>query len=884
VGKIRNIIQSVGNREIIKTTPDLVVYLEGFPYLKNFYLTTDPNKPVLVNHNDYVTAFNASYDTDQAVPTCTISLVVPAHLRYLFQAPGGNNLIKSMMQVQVYAKGYYFASDGNTLFHRVFKGYTSHITHTDDGKTLLINIQCEGILGFFKYMQIDLAPALQSSSPQQATALQSTLANMSPYQQLAFTLLYASDTDGFFTNAIGRNSTAIQNTIYFDAVEKHFVTKWQIILAEISQDTHIYGLQNKDVQDVITFLQSIVAVSTEHGTKGWSFAAAQSHFYTKIKESDQAADVQNTAKIRRFMSDMGIGTIQLINGRVISRLEFMRTIAHNINYEFYQDIDGQIILKPPLYNLDVTNLGSNAQPLASGSSAATADNPPITHANNPFIAHLSEITNESETEDQNAVQATRFVVQGVIDTGQQFVHISPTILGTGEFMDLPKLAQFGLREEPARTVPWLADGEPGACFAQAACELARANLLFRTYSFTIPLRPEIKLGFPMFIPHRDMYGYVKSINIQFQIGGTATMSITLDALRKRAMFPQAQPDGSTIFVAQPNLVLKWVQQQDKASSTVNTGVGVARTELSFIPNAGEFAIPDSSDSPANQIGDPTTVPISPTRPPVTADQQALISFQKQALGSYFAISSDTTTASWQVQPDLAHVWSAKDPTSAATFSRSVSGNADFNFYKELINTIPYTDEKGYEVVTPFPWGRWLDINTAVHEVTRTGYVFQPTTQTSTFSDATGTNTFLYAGMTTPINPGDAASKVAAANAKAASSAGSTSSSTGNTPAAAPGAIPSDLSSQPPDITVFELDYSNFNPGGADSIIQVAQPSNSFDVTLLQEAVKVQKVNMFLTGTPPQPDLTLAAQAQAVSNRGLAVGQTPVAPGLIITGL
>ncbi len=874
MGKIRNLMQSCQTRELIKTSPDMVCYLEGLPYLKNNYLTTNPSQPFLVNFNDHITAFNASYDIDQMMPVCTISMAVPAHLRYLYQAPGGNNLIKTMMQVQVFLKGYYFANDGNTLFNRVFKGYTSHITHSDDGKTLLISIQCEGILGFFDMMQIDLNPAVQHSGPMTVTPLKSTLANMSPYAQMAFTFLYPSLTDGFYTNAL-TPATTIETTSstgqnYYNAVEDGLVAKWQPIIADICRETHIYGLVNKDVKQVNDFLDTIGQASDKKGSKSWSFLSAQEHFFTNVPESEAASVVYDVNAIRRFHPDLGIGSISLINGRVVTRLELLRTITRLINYECYQDIDGQIIIKPPLYNLDVTNLGSGTASDAAARYHKSHPKNDITNANNPFIVHLAEISNEVETEDQGSVRATRMVIQNNTTSETQFAQAPAIVRATAEFIDLPKLSQFGLREEPARTISWYQDSDIlGTIFAQAAAELALANRGFRTYSFTMPLRPEIKLGFPLFIPHRDMYGYVKSVGIQYQIGGSATMSVTLDTLRKRLMFPQAQRNVNgtpgVIFVAQPNLVLKW-------------------TKGSMTPGSTSTTVPDPSASPAALNGKQVTVPVPPPtpgafskNPPISPEQQSLLTYQQQLMGSYFALSSDTTDASWRVQQDTGNVWSAPNPSAASSFYRLVQGNADFNFYTTIRTTIPYTDEKGYEVLAPFPWGRWLDIKTALQEFTRDGYVYRPGSTKTDFQLVQGVNTFLYAGLSAATGTADPSSELLDALSALQSSIGVTPT-VGETPAQSQSFT--DTQGQLTDITTFELDYTGFVPGGADSIIQVEQPSNTIGAAVLTAtaASGQQKVSMFLTGAPPQPDLTLASQIQAATNTGPGADQTPITPG------
>src|SRR5208337_4122137 len=161
---IRNISQTTQEREIVKTAPDIVVYFEGLPYLQNYFIG-DPdtkNSSTLVNFNDHVTAFSASYDTDLMVPNATIGLQVPNYQKYLYQMPGGNNLIGTMMQVQVYAKAYYMSSNGDTVYRRVFKGITSHIGYNDNGKTLEISVQCQGTMHLLEKMQINIHPSALS--------------------------------------------------------------------------------------------------------------------------------------------------------------------------------------------------------------------------------------------------------------------------------------------------------------------------------------------------------------------------------------------------------------------------------------------------------------------------------------------------------------------------------------------------------------------------------------------------------------------------------------------------------------------------------------------------------------------------------------------------
>ena len=272
-----------------------------------------------------------------------------------------------------------------------------------------------------------------------------------------------------------------------------------------------------------------------------------------------------------------------------------------IGYEGYQDLDGAIIFKPPYYNLDVTldPVGTphapRRTPAFQARSGPTSAASYIREGANPFVVYLAEIEAETETEDEGGIKATRMLIQP--DWLNDFHFASQTnFLPAVDWIDIAKIAKFGLREQPARQFPFLASGDTIQMYAYAVSELNRANRGYRTYNFTIPMRPELRMGFPMYIPHRDMYGYINSLNIAYQQGGTATMHITLDTIRKRPLLPgtttmsttQGTEKGVTTYQSQPNLVMQWTTPPTPPpQTTANAPLGAFPSTLNQFSGQGQ---------------------------------------------------------------------------------------------------------------------------------------------------------------------------------------------------------------------------------------------------------------------------------------------------------
>ncbi len=910
---IRNISQTAQEREIIKTAPDLLVFFEGLPYLVNYFVhdAKTKNDYTLVTHNDFVTSFNAGYDTDLLVPSASIQLQVPNNQKHLFQMPGGNNLLQTMMQVQVYAKGYYFGNDGSTLLRRVFKGIVSHVAYSDDGKMLQISVQCYGVLHLMELMQVDLSPAVISNSPLPVVPFKTQLAMCNPYLMLLTMFVRAISTEGFYINTIaGGGEIKSQNDPFHQSVVQGYMAKWQEILNSLRTDVHIYGLTYKDNP---TTKGNITPSPVQNQVDKNTQAAAFDQYCAKT-EAGQVADFavktpsdgsQPFPAIRQYLPDMEVAGIQLLNGKIINRLDEIRQILRIILYEGYQDVDGKIIFKPPLYNLDVTNIGyeTNTTPSASsGSAGATtpvqagspttptnpATNPSnpiieINATNNPFVIYLSEIVSEQETEDQAAIKTTRMTVQGNWEPTFQFGG-QQNLLETVEYIDIPKLQKFGLREEPTRPCGWFRDGDKFGLFAFAAAETVRNNRGYRTYTVTIPMRPELKLGFPCFIPHRDLYGYIKSIQIQYNQGGTATMQVSLDGLRRRPLLPtqHTDPQGKQvqIFTSQPNLVWSWTSPtppptQGQSPQTTASYIYPQGSQQAFGTGTTDFLnlggttntnpsqpliYPTSNDSPANLIGSPATLPTTPDQQP-SPQEQITLADRQVIVATSWTTESDNKGASFRIQNDSGLRWAPPAKTGTAGSYTGVKGvfttqrQVDQNYYHDIRRTMPFTDDKGYEVLTPFPWGRWVSLRQAIKEFTQDGYIIPKTLAEATsdvFIPSDAVQSFLVAGLAAPNVQGDTVTQLQQIMDQQASSVG--------------------------DHTIIVLTYSGTSPSDSKLMLN-PQPDVQAAASQLQNTLTTQQqaIDVLVSGSISPTKATkeaLASKQSAVPTKN--IGLTPSA--------
>jgi hypothetical protein len=898
---IRNISQTVQEREIIKTAPDLLVYLEGFPYLVNYFIgDPETNNPyTVVAFNDYVTAFNAGYDTENLVPSASFQINVPNHAKHLFQMPGGNNLIQTMMQVQVFAKGYYFGNDGSTLLRRVFKGMVSHISATDDGKMLAIQVQCSGTLHMLELMQVELAPAAISNSPMGMVPTKTNLAYCNPYLMIIDMFIRRLSTEGFYVHTVNQNSPGFGPLIkdptdaYHEAVVQGYAPKWQQILENIQKDVHLYGVIYKDVG--VTDTLALTNVSDVSGTQDQNKRSASDNKYPTDSEAAQLAHFSLASPtsggaqypaIRQYLPDMEIASVQLLNSKIVNRLDEVRQVVHTLLYEGYQDVDGKIIFKPPLYNLDVTNIGTstNTTPAAnSGSAGTTPPNSgtkaapssgvnqtnPVTEinaTNNPFIIYLSEIINEQETEDQAAIRTTRMTVRGNYCPSFQFGG-NEDFLETVEYIDIPKLQKFGLREEPTRSVGWFRDGDKFGLFAYAAAETVRANRGYRTYTCSIPMRPELKLGFPVFLPHRDMYGYIKSIQLQYSQGGQATMSVTLDALRRRPLIPTQSTNTKgapiTVFASQPDLVFQWTSAPPPPTSgqspnttsnfTYPQGSQLALGSSQSNPftalsanSSNACLVPNTPNSPANIVGTPASIPTVPDQAP-TAQEIALLKLQQTKIGSSWGTETDSPTACFRVQNDTYGPYIMPKKTGdQGTYGQPNGGGVfvkqrivDSGYYHDIRRTMPFTDGKGYEVVSPFPWGRYITLRQAFKEFTQEGYIIPPTQPSSdTYIPPDMVQALLAAGLATPTGQGDTVTQLQTAMNQTALSA---------------------------DTTIIVLNYSVGQSSPSDSkLATTAQPDVNSAIQKLQGTITntQQAIAVLVSGSISPTQATMEALAES----------------------
>jgi hypothetical protein len=689
--KQRNIRQTHQEREIIKTSPDLIVYLDGLPYIINEFLGENDQGDI-INFNDYVTAVNGSCDVETFIPGATITLSVPnAHRRFFF-APGGNRIISTMMDVRIFAKGYYPNPEGKTVYHRIFWGVVSAITYDDMGTTLEISISCKGVMRLMELMQINTAPGLiQYGDPEDVSPMRTKFISSNAFMSAFYMFVEPIQMSALKTTSVkeiggssgfGGDTTDERNAFYLG-----YAPKWSIYLRRLLKGLRFYPFRDEHKKDVF---QKWTELAKNHENMRADNYTTSVH--VSVKDSKFLEDTFAEFKeLVNWAPDYAIGNITLFNSEIISRLERLRQMVDLIGYEGFQDLDGRIIIKPPLYNLDVTQW-------VSGDDKAEA---PV----NPFIVNLAEIEQESEQEDESAIRFTRTSVKGTMGQNPLMQGVGEELLATSSWIDLNLLRKFGLRAEEPKSYSFLGE-DPETNFAWAVNEMTKSNRGYRSYQCTIPMRPELKLGYPIFLPHMDMYGYLRNISWSYNVGGTATMRLHLDCIRERVLKQDVEAikvmgeDGkettknALVYKSVPNLVFEF--------TTAKTGTSEPKKDTSTSTGENDSAVAHNI-RPSEKL---------PAEVKSEIERLGAAGFKKSMLPN-----PTTLNKAWRIQnggiSDKQATTKGGSSKSRSYVDFSKQNPVDGDYYYTLRTTIPYTDGKGYVVMAPFPWGRYMGLREAL---------------------------------------------------------------------------------------------------------------------------------------------------------------------------
>jgi len=653
--------QSYHQKKVTTLAPDFLVFING-----------EITVPVCRecgrkgNINDDITNVTVSLGLDAGSGTASFDLATPRHAVNQY-VRNGEPVFGPMSEVEIFMKGRFLsATNPEPKYYQVFWGLVSSFSESYSDGTHTLSINCKDILRWWELMVINVHPA--AIAPQYFPKEQPGVGKPARYYgHNPYSIIYSlAQTMGTIQHLQGLNLGITWNTKRpEEALKKDFTTiedtrASNVVLKERSSEMIQYW--SKRFNQICKSLRMF-------GLDGVPIKGKDDIDLRNYKTADQRAtqgslpfDIER-ATIKDYVADVTPfpkfqASISSVESDYRTKLAIAREVAEFINFEFYMDFTGEIIFKPPFYNLDVKP--------------------------NPILNLRDEdIISWNISEDESQIY-TRCDVYGNLYPAGEF---DPRVSPLGCAIDQKLTRQYGNRQKTL-SINWLNDAR--ACQLYAVGWLDRNNAMRVGGSITIPGRPELRLGYPIYVPSRDAYYYVDSISHNLSVGSTFTTTVNVRGVRRKFSPPHiAKPytaskegiaklrDSIEFKKGTPNVILtstSWRQKRAIFKRNPNTGK---------LEDAIVDSIPDYVNTEVQQNSDV----------------------------SVFGCLSGTFVYDQMPGQYFYRINQIKDYQRVQVKSKHF-GFADYQYQPNFSYTtiIPVTDENGYDLIGMFPYGRNMEIN------------------------------------------------------------------------------------------------------------------------------------------------------------------------------
>ena len=553
-----------------RVAPDSFVLINRSPYL-----TSAVTGEQFAFHNDIQSiTINANLHSPPAGASFVLSVTRSEEDKYF---SNGKCIIKCMMEVKFYIKGrYYLAADDGTVSApkpiQQFWGVITSVSDEYSGDKHTITIECQDMLYWMKIMKMNLHPSVLTATSVASvvtpfrSAFERTTAKdiivklvnaafgstSNNKDQVIFNSAYVADTFNSRSFTLGLNTRLFNSQTEFNDIEAttiadYWKNRFQISNAR-TQDTNFLNLMIYGYQAQLNPSQDkTIAIGSQSQSEKGSNATSQpqeisrsnipidteqiNSFYLQqiqqVQQSGSTTPPTGTTGPDQIFDEVisnaqpfgQLAQVPIVHSEYTTLLDIATQVKEYIGYEFYMSLDGDVLFKPPFYNLDVKPY-------------------------RPLVIKDDELVSFSIKETDDVI--TQMTARGSL---HQILNSNNEIVPTGTSADPGLMRQFFLRPQiidvpMASTAQSISQSDFLSIYAQNQMDIHNAKR--RNGTIVMVGTPEIKLGYPVYIESRDCYAYVVGINHSFTFGAQYQTTLTLEAFRY-------QSDDGAVAVMKPGV-------------------------------------------------------------------------------------------------------------------------------------------------------------------------------------------------------------------------------------------------------------------------------------------------------------------------------------------
>jgi len=489
----------------VVTAPDAIVYING-----EVDIIGCSSCKRRFDFGKYITSIQVDLSLDSVPGSANITMAIPRHVVDEFYFDGVP-LVTPMMEIEIFAKGYYLL-EGIPQYYPIFWGLITEVSDSYSGGEHTVTLNCADILKWWEICRMNVNPAFTAPVGQAGKSIfGNVFFGTNPYDTI-FTLANMAFGDVIVgTGSLVSLYKEAGQKSTFNTVLGDIMQYWASRFSRIRSNLLLYGVNGVAVRG------DSIAQAYEKGKakKGTPFASSAVRFAngTDPKKNQDATQLifdPTDPGVTAFRTQFSqAGQINFWQSEYQTKLEIANACKEAIGFEFYMDVTGDIVFKPPFYNLDILS------------------NKPVSWVQDIDIIDWDFSESEAEVVTQMTIQGS---FGGATDYG-----FGEEMTPNTSVTDYHLLRKYGWRPHTYNSEFM---GDPLMMYYHGLDILDRLNSRRFTGSINVPLRPELRLGFPIYVAPKDQIWYIKGISHNIQFGGRATTSIQLTARRDKFKAPK----------------------------------------------------------------------------------------------------------------------------------------------------------------------------------------------------------------------------------------------------------------------------------------------------------------------------------------------------------